>query len=400
MKTLQLAQSLREELIALRRELHAHPEIGLELPFTQQRVLDALAGLDIEITTGSTLSSVVGVIRGQAAPAGNKPVVLLRGDMDALPVAERTGREFASTNGAMHACGHDLHVAALVGAATILCQMRDVLPGDVVLMFQPGEEGPGGAKPMLEEGLLEAAGSPVQASFAWHVISGRQPKGVWFGRPGALMASADQARIRVVGRGGHGSAPHMALDPIPAACEMVLALQTMVTRSVNVFDPVVITVGKIAGGTKENIIGDDCRFEATVRTLSADNRQRLEAGIRRIVTGIAQAHGLTVEIDYEHGYPVTVNDTTEFELAKQTVIDMFGAHRWAEMPEPELGSEDMSFVQELVPGAYVFMSGCCFDDPSEAADNHSPLADFDDAVVPDAAAWLAEVALRKLRLLA
>jgi hippurate hydrolase len=168
----------------------------------------------------------------------------------------------------MHACGHDLHVASLVGAARILHTLREQLPGDVVFMFQPGEEGPGGAEPMLREGLLEAAGRRVDAAYAMHVYSAEFPRGVWFGRPGPLMAAADEVRVRVVGEGGHGSAPFRTKDPIPVVCEMVLALQSMVTRTFDVFDPVVVTVGRISGGTKDNIIPDDAVFEATLRTLS------------------------------------------------------------------------------------------------------------------------------------
>ncbi len=305
--------------------------------------------------------------------------------------------DFRSTNEAMHACGHDLHVAALVGAARILHEQREHLAGDVVLMFQPGEEGPGGALPMIEEGLLDASGSRVCAAYTLHVFSAQHPLGTWFGRPGPQMAAADEVSVRVVGRGGHGSQPHRALDPIPAACEMVIALQTMVTRSYDVFDPVVITVGKFAGGTKDNIIPDDAVFETTVRTLSQENRQRVRVDIARLTRGIADAHGLDVETTWGEGYPVTVNDADEFAFAHGTLLDLFGEDRWADMPEPELGSEDMSFVLDQVPGAYLNLSACPPGvDPDSAPDNHSARAAFDDSVVADGAAFLAEVALRRL----
>jgi hippurate hydrolase len=210
------------------------------------------------------------------------------------------------------------------------------------------------------------------------------------------MAAADELRVRVVGTGGHGSQPHRAQDPIPAACEMVVGLQTLVTRGFDVFDPVVITVGRIAGGTKENVIPDDAVFEATVRTLSAASRGKIKRDIERLVTGIAAAHGLRVEVEYLLGYPVTVNDAAEYDLALEVVHDLFGAARYSEMPTPELGSEDMSFVFEHVPGAYLFISACPSEDYAKAPDNHSPRADFDDSVLPDCAAWLAEVALRRL----
>lgn len=396
--SLEMARSIGSELVGLRRRLHQVPEIGLDLPQTQALVLEALEGLGLEVTTGRALSSVVAVLRGAAVPEGApRPSVLLRGDMDALPVTEEVEVDYRSTNGAMHACGHDLHVAALVGAARILAERRDELAGDVVLMFQPGEEGPGGAAVMIEEGLLEASGTPVSAAYTLHVFSAEHSLGTWFGRPGPQMAAADEMTVRVIGQGGHGSQPHRASDPIPAACEMVLALQTRVTRGFDVFDPVVVTVGRFAAGTKDNIIPDDAVFEGTVRTLSTAARTQAIADIERACRGIAHAHGLEVEITWASGaYPVTVNDEAEFDLARDTVVDLFGADRWVDMANPELGSEDMAVVFEHVPGAYLNLSACATGDPELADDNHSPRAAFDDSVLPDAAAYLAEVALRRL----
>jgi hippurate hydrolase len=390
------ARTIGPDLVALRRELHRIPEIGNDLPLTQQAVLRALEGLELEVTTGTSLSSVVAVLRGGAG-GPDSPVVLLRGDMDALPVTEEVPVDYASEHtGAMHACGHDLHVAALVGAARLLHERRAGLAGDVVLMFQPGEEGPGGAEPMIAEGLLDAAGRPVDAAYALHVASSEYPNGQWFGRPGPLFAAADEVRIRVVGEGGHGSAPHRAKDPIPVACEIVVALQSMVTRGFDVFDPVVVTVGRIAGGTKENIIPDTAELEATVRSLSAGSRAKVQAGIERLATGIAGAHGVQVDVDYRLGYPVTVNDESEYALAVGVVEDLFGADRYTTMPQPELGAEDMSFVLDRVPGAYLLLGACPVADVDAAPDNHSPRAAFDDNVLADAAAWLAEVAVRRL----
>jgi hippurate hydrolase len=396
--SLEIARSIAPDLIALRRRLHRLPEIGLHLPQTQAAVLEALDGLDLEVTLGESLSSVVAVLRGGAVDGGDpRPSVLLRGDMDALPVSEEVEVDYRSTNGAMHACGHDLHVAALVGAARILHERREDLAGDVVFMFQPGEEGPGGAAPMIEEGLLEASGTPVSAAYTFHVFSAEHSLGTWFARPGPQMAAADEVTVRVLGQGGHGSTPHRASDPIPAACEMVLALQTRVTRGFDVFDPVVVTVGRFAAGTKDNIIPDDAVFEATVRSLSTAARTQVIADLERACRGIAHAHGLEVEIAWASGaYPVTVNDEAEFDHARDTVIDLFGPDRWVDMANPELGSEDMAIVFEHVPGAYLNLSACATEDPEMADDNHSPRATFDDSVVPDGAAFLAEVALRRL----
>ncbi|GAB3078596.1 M20 family metallopeptidase [Pedococcus soli] len=397
-RTLDIASTIGPDLVRLRRELHQVPEVGMDLPLTQRAVLDALDGLDLEVTLGRELSSVVAVLRGRGGSrtGTDRPVVLLRGDMDALPVTEDLDLDHVSRHvGRMHACGHDLHVAGLVGAARILHELRDELEGDVVLMFQPGEEGPGGAEPMIREGLLEAAGRRVDAAYALHVYSSEYAKGVWFGRPGPLMAAADEVRVTIVGEGGHGSQPFRAKDPIPVACEIVVALQTLVTRQFDVFDPVVITVGKFVGGTKDNIIPDEAVFEATVRSLSEEARAEVSAKIERLCTQLAAAHGLTAVVEHLPGYPVTVNDEAEYAFAKDTIVDLFGADRYSHQRDPEMGSEDFSFVGQLVPSAYVNLSACPAADHDSAPDNHSPRADFDDSVVPDGAALLAELALRR-----
>ena len=398
--TTDIAVRLHPELRALRRELHADPELGNDNPRTQARILAALEGLDLEITLGKALTSVVAVLRGGAASDGARPAVLLRGDMDGLPVTEATGQEFASTTGTMHACGHDLHVAGLVGAAKILHELRDELPGDVVFMFQPGEEGPGGAGPMIDEGVLDAAGRRVDAAYGLHVSSHEHALGVWTGRPGPLMAAADQVHITVRGRGGHGSQPHLSADPVPVACEIGLALQTMVTRQFDAFDPVVVTIGRIAAGTKENIIPDDARLDATVRTFSVGNHAVMPDRIGRLARGIAQAHGMSADVEYERGYPVTVNDEAEYAHVVDTVIDLFGEDRYVDQEFPLAGAEDFSLVAEQVPTAYIFVSAYPGDDPATAASNHSAHALFDDEVLADNAALLAEVALRRLRTLA
>lgn len=395
-----LPADVADLLVAVRRDIHRDPEIGMALPRTQRRILDALAGLDLEITLGRDLDSVVAVLRGGATVGqpGERRAVILRGDMDALPLTEDLDVDYVSeVDGVMHACGHDLHVAGLIGAVHLLHARRDELAGDVIFMFQPGEEGPGGARVMLDEGLLEASGGPVIAAYALHVASAGQPLGMWFGRPGPQMAAADECIIRVVGSGGHGSQPHLAKDPVPVACEIVLALQLMVTRQFDAMDPLVVTVGRISGGTKDNIIPDDATLELTVRTFSEANRERVHPAIQRVADGIASAHGLRVEITRLMGYPVTVNDDAEYAFLQETVEDVFGADRHYLMPHPEAGAEDFAFVAERVPSAYVFLSACPAEDPSTAPDNHSPRAHFDDSVLPDQAVLLAELALRRLR---
>lgn len=386
------ADDLQDDLVRLRRDLHREPELGLELPRTQEKVLAALDGLPLETKTGTSLSSVTAVLRG-SSPG---PVVLLRGDMDALPLTERTGLPYASeVEGRMHACGHDLHVAMLVGAARLLAGTE--FAGNVIFMFQPGEEGQGGALDMIDEGVLDAAGERPIAAYGLHVMSSIMPGGVFLTRRGPLMAAADEMHVRVTGAGGHGSQPHLAKDPIPAACELVTALQTFATRAFDVFDPVVITVGSFNSGTAANVIPDEVRLGLTIRSFSPDARARVTAGVRDLVNGIATAHGLTAHVDYANGYPVTVNDPAEAEFAAATVQDLYGPDRFHWAPNPITAAEDFSFVLEEVPGAFVFLGACPPDrDPHTVPFNHAATATFDDAVLADGSTLLAELALRRL----
>lgn len=388
------AQDMRDDLVRLRHSLHTTPELGLTLPRTQEKVLSALDGLPLEITTGKALSSVTAVLRG-GRPG---PAVLLRGDMDALPVAERNDLPYRSQiDGQMHACGHDLHTAMLAGAAHLLSARREELAGDVIFMFQPGEEGHEGAKYMIEEGVLDAAGARPVAAYGLHVVSSMLPQGLFASRPGPLMAAADVFKVTVKGRGGHGSSPHRALDPIQAGCEMVASLQTMVTRTFDVFDPVVVTVGSFHGGTVDNVIPDEAHFEATLRTFSPANRTLAKRRLVEVVEGVAAAHGLSVEASFGMGYPVTVNDPAEAEFVSRTAEELFGPGRFLVTPQPVMGSEDFSYVLQNVPGAFAFLGACLPDrDPAVAPYNHSPEAQFDDSVLPDGAALYASLALSRL----
>jgi len=390
------AAAIAGDIAELRHAIHAEPEIGLDLPLTQQKILAALDGLPLEVTTGATLSSVTAVLRGTQNSGG--PVVLLRGDMDALPVTERTGLDFASKlDGAMHACGHDLHTAMLAGAARLLSARRDDLAGSVVFMFQPGEEGYAGARYMIEEGVLDAAGERSAAAYALHVASAQLPTGVFSTRPGPMMAAAEVLDVTVRGHGGHGSQPHHAADPIPVACEIVLALQAMVTRKFDIFDPVVITVGSFHAGTTDNVIPDSAHFLATVRSFSPACRERVRDAALRVVRDIASAHGLSATAEFTNSYPVTVNDQAEAEFAAQVVADVLGERRYIGQANPQAGAEDFSYVLEQVPGAFVMLGACPPGaDPATAPFNHSADAVFDDAVLGDGAALYAELALRRL----
>lgn len=385
------------DLVALRRELHQIPEVGLHLPQTQARVLEALGGLPLEITLGETTTSVVGVLRGGKPTEGKRPVVLLRGDMDALPVEELTGLDYASTNGNMHACGHDLHMSMLVGAAHELCARQADLAGDVIFMFQPGEEGMDGAKYMLDEGLLDAAGSRPDWVYAIHVWSALDPFGTFSTKAGTVMASADIAKVRVVGRGGHGSTPQRAADPVPALAEITTALNTMVTRRFDVQNPVVVTVGLLQAGTIANVIPEDGRLEATLRTFDTDVRAQLIEAIPQVVEGIASAHGVKGEFELVEQYPVTVNDDAEADVVAEVVTDLFGADRHARWDKPLAGAEDFSRLLQEAPGCFIGLSACLPDlDPATAPFNHSAYAQFDDGVLADGARLFTELTLRKI----
>ncbi|NLT55789.1 MAG: amidohydrolase [Actinomycetales bacterium] len=403
---------LAGDLTELRHRLHRHPEIGLHLPRTQEAVFEALEGLGLELSTGDSCSSVVGVLRGtapgdtsvpvppgtvQAGPSNRRPVVLLRGDMDALPITEDVDVPFRSTiQGRMHACGHDLHTSMLVGAAWALGSRRDRLPGDVVFMFQPGEEGFDGAGHMIAEGVLRAAGRLPDAAYALHVLSNLD-RGLVTTRAGALMAASDAVFVTVRGRGGHGSSPHLAADPVPAACEMVLALQTAMSRTVDTFAPSVLTVGRIAAGTRRNVIPETAEFDATVRTIDPAVRAQLAELVPRVCRGVAAAHGVEVDVRYEAEYPVTVNDADEAAFALDVAAGLFGTSAALRMQNPIMGAEDFSRVLAEVPGAMLFLGAFPGErDSGRAPSIHSPQAAFDDAVLPDGAALLAALAARRL----
>lgn len=299
-------EGMLEELQDLRRKLHRHPEIGLELPRTQKAVLDALDGLPLEITLGQDLSSVTAVLRG--GKRGERPVsVLLRADMDALAVKERTGSPFSSTNDYMHACGHDLHTAALVGAARVLSQYRDEISGDVIFMFQPGEEGPGGADLMIDEGVLDAAGRRPIAAYGLHV--GPQDRGTFHYINGPTMASSSNLAITVYGKGGHGSRPHDAVDPVTCLAEIITSLQTAITRRFDALEPIVLTVTNLrAGDGAFNAIPDKAALGATVRVLRDEQILAVRQVIGEITSNIAAAHRCSVEVDFEVLYPTTKTD--------------------------------------------------------------------------------------------
>jgi amidohydrolase len=389
------ARRIQPDVIAIRRRIHRHPEIGLQLPETQEVIVDELARIGIEGRRGTGLSSVVAVIEGDRPG----PTVLLRGDMDALPLHEDTGLDFASeVGGVMHACGHDTHVAMLLGAARLLHDRRGDLPGKVILMFQPGEEGMGGARVMIDEGLLDAAGADARPTGALAIhISTRYRSGEVHLRPGPEMASTDVIRITVRGRGGHASAPHNSLDPITVAAEIVLGLQMMVTRRVDVFDPAVVTIAQIQGGTTNNIIPESVFLFGTIRTVSDERRAAVRTGVKQVAEGIAAAHGATVDVDLEAGYPVTINDPGYTAFVMETARQLVGDDAVKELPSPIMGGEDFSYVLQEVPGAMAFLGGAPAGvDLENGPANHSNVVVFDEDALPVGVALYAAVAMRHL----
>jgi hippurate hydrolase len=338
------------DVVDLRRRIHRTPELGLHLPKTQAEVLRELDGLGLDVRTGSAVTSVVADLAGD----GPGPTVLLRADMDALPMPEDTGLEFGSTvDGAMHACGHDAHTAMLVGAARVLAEQRGNLNGSVRLMFQPGEEGFAGAKFMIDEGALE----DVSAAFALH-ISPNLPTGTVWTKGGALMASADVLGITVTGKGGHASTPYLANDPMPVAAEIVQAVQVLVTRRVNAFDPVVVTITKIHAGTTNNVIPETVEMVGTLRAVSESGRAHAIEAMTRLVEGIAAAHDMSARLHVERGYPVTINDDDSAAFTLRVASDLFGAEGSGRMPAPVMGAEDFSYVLQQRPGAMSFLGVC------------------------------------------
>lgn len=384
------AETLLPDLVALRRDIHREPELGLQNPKTLAKIKAALAGLPLEFREGPSTTGLIATLK---VPANGR-TVLLRGDMDALPLKEDTGLDYKSqTEGAMHACGHDTHVAMLVGAAKMLCAKRDQLAGTVQFMFQPGEEGHHGARFMLDDGLIDPL---PDAAFALHIMP-NAPRGVFTGRAGPLLASSDVLSITVKGAGGHASMPHDAVDPIPVACEIVSAIQTMVTRKISVFDPAVITIAKITAGTTNNIIPETANMLGTIRTLSPRQRARVAEELHRLAPGIAAAHDCTADVHIEPGFPVTICDARAVHFGRKVVEDVFGSDSWISLDTPIMGAEDFAYVLEKVPGAMFFLGASHEgDDWRSCCGLHSNRMVLDDSVMARGAAIHAAIAERFL----
>ncbi|MGZ3640450.1 MAG: M20 metallopeptidase family protein [Ktedonobacterales bacterium] len=382
------AVALTDQLVADRRHFHRHPELGLQEHETAAYVAKRLQKLGIDHQTGIAQTGIVGLIQG-AHPGRT---VLLRADMDALPLTEETGAEYASERpGVMHACGHDGHTAILLAVAEILSRRRDQLNGTVKLVFQPAEEGPGGAEPMIAAGVME---SPhVDACFGLH-LANESPVGQIIVQGGPVQASADTFDIVVHGVGGHGAMPEQTVDAVAIGAAIVNELQRLISREVSPRDTAVVTVGSFHAGTRHNIIAKRAVLEGTLRTLNADTRAFLQSRIREVATHVAQAARATCDVSFGLGYPITINDEAMAAFARgvaQTIVPPEHVHG----SQPIMGSEDMSYFLNAAPGCFAYLGSA---NPARGLNHphHSPLFDFDEACLPIGAELLSQLAISYL----
>jgi hippurate hydrolase len=390
---LEQATQMLPKLQLLRRSLHQIPEFGLQLPKTLELLLAEITGLG-KITLGKSLTSAVLLIEGDLPG----PTVLLRADMDALAVVEDTGLDYASTNGFMHACGHDLHMAMGVGAARILASRKSELKGSVIVFFQPGEEGHHGADYMIDENALMVSGTKPIRAFGLHVFSS-YPLGMMGSRRGPLMASAGDLLVQVNGSGGHGSMPWLSKDPISVLNEIMSAIPTMITKRFNAFDPVIVNIGWVRAGdpATTNVIPETASFGATVRVFSEESAVKLKQHTEELVNSIAAGFGVTASVEFTRATKVLVNNSDAISQVEKVTTELFGAGRYINLPTPIAGGEDFASILSEIPGAFVFMGACPVGvDHTTAATNHSNKAVFDDAVLGDGAALLAALAFDAL----
>jgi hippurate hydrolase len=379
-------ENFGDKIVTLRREIHREPELGFDTERTANKVVEALAGLPLKVRTGVAQNGVVALLRG-AEPG---PTVVLRADMDALPIQEETGLPFASEeDGKMHACGHDGHTSMLVGTAHVLSEMQEELEGNVKFVFQPAEEGGrGGGRVMIEEGILEDVSS-VFALHLWPLL----PHGTVAAKAGPMMAASDRFVLKVRGRSGHAAMPHLTADAAVISAHVVVALQTLVAREVNPVKPAVLTLGKIEAGSAFNVIPEEAEIAGTVRTLDPDLRQTLPERIEDLALRLVQGMRGDAELDYEFCYPVTRNDPQMNGLALDTARSLFGDEAVVEVDHPSMGAEDFAFFLEKLPGAYVWL-GCR--DEEHTSSVHTPTFGFDEDILPKGSALLAALALKAL----
>lgn len=390
------AKEVSEEMIHWRRDLHQMPELGLVLPKTVayvKKILDYLAiEYDASYVDGN---GIVAMIKGEKEIQNNNRVLALRADMDGLPIQENTGHSYASKNGNMHACGHDGHTAMLLGAAKILQENRDQFGGTVKLFFQPGEEYPGGAEPMIKEGAMENPKVTRVLGFHEGQIDASIESGKIAYRQGPMMASMDRFLIEVKGKGNHGAYPENSRDPIIAAAQIVTALQTIKSRNIKATHPHVVSVTRIEGGFNQNIIPDDVELEGTVRTFDNHLREEIHAKIEQISHGIGEALGVKVKVTYDYKYPPVINDEKVTKEVVDQLKNLFGEEALVEVEEPLMGGEDFAFYLQEAPGTFLYLSNPGYIDGTFHG-HHHPKFDVDETYFYLGAASFVEVALNYL----
>jgi len=380
-----LCEKYLEQMINLREIIHMYPEDGFKEFKTSQIIINELEKLGIKVQKNVAKTGVVGLIEG------NYPgkTVLLRADMDALKIQEQADVEYKSKiDGMMHACGHDGHVAGLLGAAMILNELKDKLHGNVKLVFQPAEEREGGALPMIEEGVLE--NPKVDAAFGAH-LWGYLKEGEVHLKEGPMMAAPDLFNIKVIGKGGHGALPQESIDPIVITCQIVNALQTIVSRRINPLDPVVITCGKIQGGESFNVIPNEVELEGTIRTFKEETRKLVPRIMEDLVKGITTSQGATYKFEYKANYPALINDKDMTNFAKESLEKVVGKENVFDLKEPNMGGEDFAYFAQKVPSAFMFIG--IANNESEPVIHHNPYFKWDSKNVGVLAQSLSQIAI-------
>lgn len=395
MKLIEPLVAWQDEIVRIRRDLHAHPELGYEEIRTSKLVATRLESWGIEVHRGLGKTGVVGVIQGRG---DSTRAIGLRADMDALPMQEiNTFAHASKTPGKMHGCGHDGHTAMLLAAARYLAQTRD-FEGRVIVIFQPAEEGGAGAKAMVDEGLFEQF--PVEAVFGMHNWPG-VPVGRFGLNPGALMASSSDFKITLHGKGAHGGMPHLGIDTVMTAVQMAQAFQTIVTRNVNPLAPAVLSVTQIHSGSADNVVPETAVLRGTVRTLSTAALDLIETRMNELATHTAHGMGCTVDFEFHRNYPATVNHPAESAFCAEVLRDIVGAENVIDAIDPSMGAEDFAFMLEARPGCYIWVGAGDGDHRDDGHGMgpcmlHNGSYDFNDALLPVGATYWVELARKWL----
>ncbi|AOT71488.1 M20 metallopeptidase family protein [Geosporobacter ferrireducens] len=384
-RIIELSKKYYDEMVELRHQFHMYPEIGFEEKRTSETIVKVLKKLGIEFTANVAKTGVVGIIKGKCPGK----TVLLRADMDALVLQEEANVPYKSRiPGRMHACGHDGHTAGLLGAAMILNELKDELKGNIKLVFQPAEENDGGAKPMIEEGILE--NPTVDAAFGCHLWGGTQ-EGHIHVKHGAVMAAPDKFTFRIIGKGGHGAMPHLAVDSISIAVQAINNMQTIVSRRINPLTPVVISFCSIHGGESHNILPNEVEVVGTVRIFDEDLRQWIPKAMEEILEGVTKSQGANYTFEYIERFPPLINDYQMTDLVSKAVGKIVGDERVSEAPEPNMGGEDFAYFCQKVPASFFFVG--ISKDLKNPVCHHHPEFQWDDKNLLTVAQSMAQVAV-------